>query len=58
MALDEQGGEVPGLRIEPARATVRISVARDLANATLPVVPRSPARLPRATSLRPSPSIR
>jgi YbbR domain-containing protein len=39
VALDEQGNEVPGLQIEPARVRVRISVARDLANATLPVIP-------------------
>jgi YbbR domain-containing protein len=39
VALDEQGGEVPGLRIEPARVHIRITVARDLANATVPVVP-------------------
>ena len=39
VALDEQGNEVPGIKIEPPRAQVRISVARDLANATLPVTP-------------------
>ena len=39
VALDEQGSEVPGLRIEPPRVHVGISVARDLANATLPVIP-------------------
>ena len=39
VALDEQGSEVPGLRIEPSRVHVGISVARDLANATVPVIP-------------------
>jgi filamentous hemagglutinin family protein len=39
VALDEQGSEVPGLRIEPARVHVGITVARDLANATIPVIP-------------------
>jgi YbbR domain-containing protein len=40
VALDEQGDEVPSIRIEPARVQVRISVARDLANATIPVIPQ------------------
>jgi YbbR domain-containing protein len=40
LPLDEQGSEVPGLRVQPSRVHVRISVARELANATLPVVPR------------------
>jgi YbbR domain-containing protein len=39
VALDEQGSEVPGLRIDPSRVHVGISVARDLANATVPVIP-------------------
>ncbi len=39
VALDEQGNQVPGLRIQPDRAQVRISIARDLASATVPVIP-------------------
>lgn len=38
-AFDEQGNLVTNVDIEPPRARVRIAVARQLANRTLPVVP-------------------
>jgi YbbR domain-containing protein len=40
VAVDEQGNQVPNVVIEPERARVRITVARQLANRTLPVVPQ------------------
>lgn len=40
LPLDETGVLVPGVVAEPARTRVRIEVARQLAFATLPVVPR------------------
>jgi YbbR domain-containing protein len=38
-AIDAQGNQVTNVEIDPARARVRVAVARDLANRTLPVVP-------------------
>ncbi|MFN8622252.1 MAG: CdaR family protein [Chloroflexota bacterium] len=38
-AVDESGNLVPGIEITPAQAQVRMNVARQLAYATLPVVP-------------------
>lgn len=46
LAVDEAGNEVPNLEIEPRRARVRIAVARQLANRTLPVVPQLAGELP------------
>ncbi len=40
VATDEQGNQVPSVVVEPARARVRISVARQLATRTLVVVPQ------------------
>jgi YbbR domain-containing protein len=40
IAIDEQGNLVTNVDIEPARARIRIAVARQLANRTLPVVPQ------------------
>jgi YbbR domain-containing protein len=40
LPLDEQGNEVPGVRVQPSRVHVGIGVARQLANATLQVIPR------------------
>jgi YbbR domain-containing protein len=37
--LDETGELVPGVEVAPQRVRVRIAVARDLINATVPVVP-------------------
>jgi YbbR domain-containing protein len=39
IAIDEQGNLVTNVDIDPARARVRIAVARQLATRTLPVVP-------------------
>ena len=36
--VDEQGNQVPGVVLDPGQARVRIAVARELANLTLPVV--------------------
>lgn len=38
-ALDQTGNPVAGVEIDPLRVRVAIAVARELANATLPVVP-------------------
>lgn len=38
--IDAEGNEVPNVEIEPSRVRVRIPVARELANRTLPVVPQ------------------
>jgi YbbR domain-containing protein len=43
--VDAQGNQVPGVEIEPARARVRIAVARELATRTLPVVPNLTGQL-------------
>jgi len=40
IAIDNEGNEVPNLEIQPTRANVRIAVAVELANKTLPVVPQ------------------
>jgi YbbR domain-containing protein len=40
VAVDSNGNQVPNVDIEPDRAQVRIAVARELANVTLPVVPQ------------------
>lgn len=39
VALDANGNEVPNVEMDPERVRVRIAVARELANRTLPVVP-------------------
>jgi YbbR domain-containing protein len=39
LAVDDQGNHVPRVEIDPTRARVRIPVALELANRTLPVVP-------------------
>jgi YbbR domain-containing protein len=39
VAVDSNGNQVPNIEIDPERARVRIAVARELANRTLPVVP-------------------
>jgi YbbR domain-containing protein len=39
VALDGNGNPVPGVDIDPQRARVRIEVALEVANRTLPVVP-------------------
>ena len=39
LAVDSNGNEVSNIEIDPERARVRIAVARELANRTLPVVP-------------------
>lgn len=44
--IDEQGNQVPNVVLEPARVRVRIAVARELANRTLPVVPEFGGTLP------------
>lgn len=54
VAADGNGNQVPNVEIEPARARVRIAVARELANRTLPVVPQlvgNPAAGHRITSV-------
>lgn len=40
VAVDANGNQVPNVEIDPERARVRIAVARQLANRTLPVVPQ------------------
>ena len=40
IAADENGNQVPGVELSPSRVHVRIVVARQLANATLPVIPK------------------
>jgi YbbR domain-containing protein len=37
--VDSNGNQVPNVEVDPQRARVRIAVARELANRTLPVVP-------------------
>jgi YbbR domain-containing protein len=44
--IDEQGNQVPNVVLEPSRVRVRIAVARELANRTLPVVPEFGGTLP------------
>jgi YbbR domain-containing protein len=39
VAVDSNGNEVPNVTLDPERVRVRIAVARELANRTLPVVP-------------------
>jgi YbbR domain-containing protein len=39
VAVDGNGNEVPSVEIDPERVRVRIAVARELANRSLPVVP-------------------
>ena len=46
IAVDDDGNQVPNVQIEPSRARVRIAVARQLANRTLPVVPQLVGDLP------------
>ena len=43
-ALDETGNLVAGVQLDPQRVLVRIDVAKQLAYATLPVVPRAERR--------------
>ncbi|MEX2547094.1 MAG: CdaR family protein, partial [Chloroflexota bacterium] len=38
--MDVNGNQVPNIEIDPSRARVRIAIARELANRTLPVVPQ------------------
>jgi YbbR domain-containing protein len=38
--VDSNGNQVPSVEVEPSSARVRIAVARELANRTLPVVPQ------------------
>lgn len=52
-AVDQQGNQVPNVVIEPARARVRIAVARQLANRTLPVVPQIVGEPPPGFRLEP-----
>ena len=40
VAVDSNGNQVPNVEIEPDHARVRVAVARELANVTLPVVPQ------------------
>jgi YbbR domain-containing protein len=40
IAVDSNGNQVPNIEIDPERARVRIAVARELANKSLPVVPQ------------------
>jgi YbbR domain-containing protein len=40
IAVDSNGNQVPNVELNPDRARVRIAVARELANVTLPVVPQ------------------
>jgi len=44
--IDEQGNQVANVVLEPSRVRVRIAVARQLANRTLPVVPEFSGDLP------------
>lgn len=39
VAVDADGNQVPNVQLEPPRARVRITVARQLANRTVPIVP-------------------
>jgi YbbR domain-containing protein len=39
VAVDSNGNQLPNVEVDPERARVRIAVARELANRTLPVVP-------------------
>ena len=39
VAVDANGNEVPNVQLDPERVRVRIAVARELANRTLPMVP-------------------
>jgi YbbR domain-containing protein len=39
VAVDANGNEVPNVQLDPERVHVRIAVARELANRTLPIVP-------------------
>jgi YbbR domain-containing protein len=39
IAVDSNGNQVPNVEIDPERTRVRIAVARELANRTLPLVP-------------------
>lgn len=50
-AVDEQGNVVTNVDIEPPRARVRIAVAEQLANRTLPVVPQFTGALPNGLRL-------
>jgi YbbR domain-containing protein len=58
-AIDENGASVPGVEVLPDRAHVSIEVARELAYATLPVVPvivGSPAAGYRVSSVTANPT--
>jgi YbbR domain-containing protein len=44
--IDAAGNQVPNVEVEPSRVRVRIPVARELANRTLPVVPQLTGELP------------
>jgi YbbR domain-containing protein len=60
IAVDEQGNQVANVTLEPSRVRVRVAVARELANRTLPVVPEFSGSLPngyRISSVTISPSV-
>ena len=60
LAVDEQGNQVPNVVLEPSRVRVRVAVARQLANRTLPVVPEFSGTLPagfRIDSITVTPSV-
>lgn len=60
VAVDDARNRVPNVEIEPGRARVRIAVARQLANRTLPVVPQLVGDLPpgyRITSITVDPLV-
>ncbi len=46
VAVDSEGNQVPRIQLDPTRARVRIPVALELANRTLPVVPDIVGMLP------------
>jgi YbbR domain-containing protein len=60
VAVDANGNQVPNVELDPERARVRIAVARQLANVTLPVVPQlvgEPAAGYRITSVTVEPLV-
>jgi len=60
IAVDGNSNQVTNIEIDPARARVRITVARELANRTLPVVPQltgTPAAGHRITSVTVEPLV-
>lgn len=60
VAIDANGNQVQNIEIDPERARVRVAVARELANRTLPVVPQitgQPAPGHRITSITVEPLV-